>query len=242
MNILWDVILAGLILFLLVLVYIYAKMILGFIKGLRGESVDWETRYFWALAVFGVVITPIVEMLGHYGKGLSIVIFALSAGLFSYLYLYRYEAKVKKTVLWDERTLMIKEKAAYAFIKVELLMLSVASLYLFYRYEVVLHRNLLPWERAVLIGVPLIFLALLSYLLITESGLDERGRRIREKVARRIFKIEFLGILFVSAYFLVMARIKNIDEYNVYGAATFVAFIILGILIRIFEKYYGRLM
>ncbi|WP_456365632.1 hypothetical protein, partial [Thermococcus sp.] len=218
MSILWDVILAGLILFLLVLVYIYAKMILGFIKGLRGESVDWETRYFWALAVFGVIITPIVEMLGHYGKGLSIVIFALSSGLFSYLYLYRYEAKVKKTVLWDERTLMIKEKAAYAFIKAELLMLLGAFLYLLYRY---LHRSVMLWERAVLVGVPLLPLVLLLYLLATELKLDEREKRIREKVSREIFKIEYLGVLFVSTYFFAVARLKHIEEYNIYGIGAF---------------------
>jgi len=239
MPLIGDIIIVGLILLLFILIYVYWKMILGFIKSLKGESVDLETRFFWALAIFGVVLSPVLGLIGHHSTELSAVIFGLSAGIFAYLYLYRYEAKVKKTVLWDERTLAIKEKAAYTLIKAELLLLFILSLYLLYQYGL---GSAMPWQKALLIGVSVGSLAFLLYILLSEPKLDERERRIREKLAYRIFKIEILGILGVSAYFFVIASIRHTEEYNIYGIAAFATFIILASAFKPVRKYYERVM
>ena len=239
MSLVGDVIIAGLVLFILIAVYVYAKMILGFVKSLRGESVDVATRFFWATAIFGVIMSPILGLIGHQGTWLSAVVFGLSIGIFTYLYLYRYEAKVRKTVLWDERTLTIKEKAAYALIKTELLLLIVLPIYFIYRQGL---GSTTPWRAVVLAGISMISLAILLYILFSEPKLDERERRIREKLAYRIFKVEVLGTLFVSAYLFAVAELRHIDEYNIYGIAAFAAFIILATAIEPFRKYYERKM
>jgi len=227
-----GVILFGLLSFLCVVIYVYLKMTEGFIKLLKGKSTDWQTRTLWAITIFGVLLSFILGLIWHSTTDLFTILFAFFTGIFLYIYLYKYEAKIRKTVLWDERILRIKEKAAYMLVKAELFLTLILSVY--FSFQSVF----LSWQKCLFVSILLLSSTILIYVLFSEAKLDEREKMLREKFSYIVFKIEFFLCLFTSAYFFVMVKFRGINSYNIYGVAAFAVFMILWIIFNLFKKYY----